>query len=252
MPRPLGQHFLRRTALLEKIAQAACPTREPVVVEIGAGEGALTERLLQRADRVVAIEVDARLVEVLRRRFSAHPGLEIVPQDVLEVDLARWGPAVVAGNLPYYISSPILERIAELGPALKRAVLLLQQEVAERVVARPGSRRYGLLSVRVQSAAEAEILFRVPARAFSPPPKVESAAVRLTPRAEPLMTPAERAAFLEFAARCFRRKRKTIRNNLAGFCSAELLAQIPCARLRAEQLSLPELWALYRRLKTET
>ncbi len=248
MPRPLGQHFLYRAEILERIAEAACPAHEELVLEIGAGDGALTAHLLPRARRVIAVELDARLARALRARFPGDPRLEILQANILDVDLRQWGPLVVAGNLPYYISTPILQRVSELGPLLKRAALLVQREVAERVSAAPGSRQYGFLSVCVQLSASPEILFRVSRRAFSPPPKVESALLRLTPRAAPLVDFAEQAAFLEFAGRCFRYKRKTLRNNLAAFYDPVELEALPESALRAEQLSLQQLVALYRRL----
>jgi 16S rRNA (adenine1518-N6/adenine1519-N6)-dimethyltransferase len=250
VPRKLGQHFLRRRDILEQIAQAACPQIEPLVVEIGAGRGALTERLLGRTRRLIAIEVDPALADFLRRRFHAATALEIVRADVLELDLGQWGPAVIAGNIPYYITSEILERVLALLPRLKRAVLLVQREVAERIAAPAGRREYGLLSVRVQAVAEPEILFTVPASAFSPPPEVSSALVRLTPRATPLPDWDRLPAFLEFAARCFRYKRRTLRNNLAAWYSRSQLDALPETRLRAEQLSAEELLRLYQTLNS--
>lgn len=247
MPRKLGQHFLRRQDLLARIAQAACPESEPLVLEIGAGQGALTAHLLPRCDRLIAIELDARLAAVLERRFGDRPGLRIVRQNVLALDLAQWGPAVVAGNIPYYISSPILDRVLALGPLLRRAVLLLQREVAERVAAQPGSRRYGLLSVQAQLVAEPEVLFLVPPSAFAPPPKVESAVLRLTPRPSPPLEWSKLPGFLEFARHCFRFKRRTLRNNLRDRYPGAVLEQPECA-LRAEQLSPAALLGLYARL----
>lgn len=251
MPRRLGQHFLKRRRLLERIAETACPDEEPLVIEIGAGRGELTEYLLARAQRVVALEIDRELAARLEQRFVGEPRLTVLAADALATDLAQWGPAVVAGNLPYYISSPLLERILALGPLLKRAALLLQREVAERLTARPGTRAYGLLSVRVQLAACPEILMRVPPAAFSPPPKVESALVRLTPLGAPLLDWSEQPRFLEFAAACFRLKRKTLRNNLAHIYGARL-ASLPEASLRAEQLSVSRLIALYRTLEARS
>src|SRR6266571_186959 len=134
----LGQHFLIKGSILERIAAAACPAREPLVIEIGPGKGALTERLLARASRVVAIELDEYLGERLRKRFPER--LEVVSADVLETDLNQWGPAVAAGNLPYYISTAILSRVLAPGSLLARGVFLVQKEVAERIAARPGTR----------------------------------------------------------------------------------------------------------------
>ena len=203
--------------------------------------------MLPRAGRVVAVEVDRKLAEVLRARFGGDSKLEIVNANVLETDLAQWGPAVVAGNLPYHITSPILEKVLLLGPSLRRAVFLVQREVAERLAASPASRDYGLLSVRTQLLARVEILFTVPPAAFQPPPKVDSTVVRLTPHdrtGELGLDSAER--FLAFAGLCFKQKRKTLRNNLAGEYGREALDALPEADLRAEQLSVERLAALYR------
>lgn len=244
MARRLGQHFLIRHNLLERIAAAACPSLEPLVIEIGPGQGALTGHLLPRAGRVVAIELDAALAGGLARRFPEAAHLEVLHADVLDADLRQWGPAVVAGNLPYYISSPILERILSLGPLWKRAVVLVQREVAERLTAVPGTRDYGFLSVRTQLAATAEILFRVPPSAFRPPPKVDSAVVRLTPKpAAPIPD-----GLIEFVGRCFLHKRKTLRNNLAPFYGKETVEAWPEASLRAEQLPVERFVQLFERL----
>jgi 16S rRNA (adenine1518-N6/adenine1519-N6)-dimethyltransferase len=230
--------------VLERLAEAVAPEREPLILEIGPGRGALTEFLAARAERVVAIELDRALSAQLAAKL---PSVEVVHADILQTDLAHWGPVAVAGNLPYYITSPILSRIFRLGALLKRAVVLVQLEVAERLVARPGTRNYGLLTVETQLFTEPEILFRVPASAFSPPPKVESAAVRLVPRPFP---PAA-AGFLEFTARAFRHKRKTLRNNLLPYCGRQVEAW-PEARLRAEQIPLEQLLEIYARLGPAT
>lgn len=247
--RKLGQHYLIRGSVLDRIAEAACEPDEPLVVEIGPGRGALTARLLSRARRVVAIEIDPWLVEDLHRRFAGDPRLEIVHADVLETDLAQWGTAALAGNLPYYITSPILERVARARRSLRRAVLLVQKEVAERVAAAPGSRDYGYLTVQLALFFEARLLARVPPAAFHPPPKVDSAVVRLEPRArDGELGIRDPAAFLAFVARAFHQKRKTLRNNLAGLCPREAIDAQPEAGLRAEQLTLETFASLYRRL----
>ena len=247
MGRKLGQHFLARRSVLERTANELGPRRRPLVLEIGPGEGALTEYLLEAADRVVAVEVDPVLVDRLRERFRGVSRLQLVCADVLGVDLAQWGPLAVTGNLPYYISSPILAKTLALGPLLQVAVFLLQQEVAARLIAAPGSRDYGLLSVRTQVFSRVRILARVPPDAFRPPPRVGSALVRLDPRPEPLVADPEE--FLRFAGLCFRHKRKTLRNNLAGPYRRELVDTFPGASLRAEQLSVEQLRDLYRKLQ---
>jgi 16S rRNA (adenine1518-N6/adenine1519-N6)-dimethyltransferase len=240
-----GQHFLIRGSILERIAAAACPARQDLVVEIGPGRGALTERLLKRAARVVAVEVDPYLVERLRGKFAAEPRLEIVHADALETDLAQWGRATIAGNLPYYIASPIIEKAVRLDAP--RAVFLIQKEVAERLVARPGDREYGYLTVRTALFANVRLLFEVKPSAFHPPPKVDSAVVLLEPRTRDLGLP-DHDAFLRFVGQCFRQKRKTLRNNLAGIRGKEVVDAWPEASLRAEQISLDGFAAMFRRL----
>ena len=222
-----------------------CANRPQLIVEIGPGRGALTALLLAHAERVVAVEIDPAMIALLGERFAGDAKLTVVPGDVLQTDLSQWGPAVLAGNLPYYITSPILDRIFAARTALREAVLLVQREVAERLVADPGSRDYGLLSVRTQVYAEAKYLFKVPPGAFSPPPKVESAVVRLVMRD----AIDDQEKFLEFAARCFSHKRKTLRNNLIGYYSKELVEAQPEAGLRGEQLSIPLMRGLMERLE---
>lgn len=243
----LGQHFLTHRSLLERLAQAVCPAPEPLVVEIGAGRGALTEFLLARAERVVAVELDTVLVDRLRQRFPSEPRLTIIQGDVLKTRLDQWGPAVIAGNLPYYITSPILEAVFRLGAQWRRAVLLVQHEVAQRLTARPGARDYGYLTVQTNFFAVPELLFRVPPGAFSPRPQVDSAAVQLTPRSQTedcaIRDP---QPFLEFVGRCFHHKRKTLRNNLLELYGHQV-ERWPEARLRAEQLSLEQFIDLYNR-----
>ena len=243
-----GQHFLTRGAILERIARAACPDREPLVVEIGPGRGALTTYLLARADRVVAIEIDRYLSERLAQTYPSESRLEVVEANALEIDLAQWGPAVITGNLPYYAATAILERVMALGPTVRRGVFLTQKEVAERITALPGTRAYGYLSVAMQLSADIELLFEVPPAAFHPPPKVDSAVLRSHPhdRAAELGI-VDRQDFLRFVALCFRQKRKTLRNNLSAQYGAVVDAW-PEANLRAEQIAIPVLAEMYRRL----
>jgi 16S rRNA (adenine1518-N6/adenine1519-N6)-dimethyltransferase len=248
--RRLGQHFLIRKPILQRIAAAACEKSEPVVIEIGPGKGALTEYLLARADRVLAIETDPSLVRRLNERFSHATNLTLIQGDVLATNLAQWGPAVVAGNLPYYITSPILKKVLALGPLLRRAVLTMQKEVAERLTAEPGTRHYGFLTVQTRLFATTEILFAVPPSAFRPSPKVDSAVVRLQPHQLPDQWAIEDLpSFLKFVGQCFRHKRKTICNNLAGLYDKADLAARPETSLRAEQFSISEFAELYHQVR---
>lgn len=228
--------------MLQRIAAAVAPVDDAHLVEIGPGRGALTEHLRQLCPQFVAIELDSQLASGIRNRF---PEVQLIEADVRDVDLGQWGPVVVCGNLPYYLTSPIVDQVLALGNLLRKAVFLVQQEVAWRLVARPASRDYGFLSVRTQVAAEVEILFRVGRAAFRPPPKVDSALVRLKPRQQPLVD--DLPSFLAFASACFRQKRKTLRNNLLARFQDRVLATGK-AHLRAEQLSLEELIGLWRSL----
>ncbi|MEI9972265.1 MAG: 16S rRNA (adenine(1518)-N(6)/adenine(1519)-N(6))-dimethyltransferase RsmA [Ignavibacteriota bacterium] len=214
----------------------ACPTPAELVIEIGPGRGALTEKLLQRAARVIAIELDAYLVEHLRQKFAAEPRLEVIHADVLATDLMQWGSAPVAGNLPYYITSPILE--LAMRSNVPRAVFLMQKEVAERLAAHPGSRDYGYLTVQTALYATVRSLFDVKPGAFHPPPKVDSAVVLLEPHHRDWGV--DRAGLLRFVGHSFEHKRKTLRNNLAGFYGKEMVDAWPEAGMRAEQLSVED------------
>jgi 16S rRNA (adenine1518-N6/adenine1519-N6)-dimethyltransferase len=240
----LGQHFLIKGRILDRIARAACPEREELVIEIGPGRGALTRKLLERADRVVAIELDFELANYLRDKFADEPRLEVVEGDVLETGIARWGPAVLAGNLPYYVATPIIEMT--LRAQYRRAIYLIQKEVAERVAASPGSRDYGYLSVKTALFSQAKLLFEVKPSAFLPPPKVDSAVIHLLP--DPKVAAGDADEFLQFVSRCFQHKRKTLRNNLVEFYARDVVDTWPEAGLRAEQISLENFAEMYRRL----
>ncbi len=250
----LGQHFLRSQPVLERIVQALGVSPEDLVLEIGPGKGALTRVLLDRGLRVEAVELDPSLVEHLRQRWPPESTrLRVHSADVLEVPLSQWGPVHIAGNLPYYITSPILRRIFALGGLMQSAVLLMQREVAERLVAKPGSRDYGFLSVLTQWRTEPELLFRVPPGAFHVPPKVESAVVRLKPAASSLagIAPEHDALFETFLGWSFAQKRKTLRNNLRAHVLAEFLDGCADASRRAEQMTLLELAALFQAIDAD-
>ena len=242
----LGQHFLVSEKALDRIAAAACGEGVPLVVEIGAGKGALTAKLLPLAGRLVALEIDPDLVAYQRMRFGTHPHFEIHQQDALQTDFSAWPGAVIVGNLPYYVATPIIERVLRANAG--RAVFLIQREVAERITAAPGSRAYGYLSTLVQLMAETRLLFRVAPGCFQPPPKVDSAVIELRPRQQPLPLE-DREDFIRFLALSFHLKRKTLRNNLAGRFSKARLDTLPAVSQRAEQMTLDEMAALYAALK---
>jgi len=208
----LGQHFLNDRRILSRIADALQLQGHETVLEIGPGRGGLTDILAERAGRLIAIEYDRALAAMLRERYARRGNVLIAEADVLDVslgDLAA-GPYVLVGNVPYYITTPILFH-ALARPRADRAVYLVQREVAQRLVAPPGGKEYGALTVNVGAVARAEMLFGVPAGAFTPPPKVESAVVRITPLAEPLVTPEEEHHFRVLVQSAFGMRRKQMR-----------------------------------------
>jgi 16S rRNA (adenine1518-N6/adenine1519-N6)-dimethyltransferase len=211
--RRLGQHFLTDPRLLGRIADGLAPTRDDTVLEVGPGLGGLTAALLERAGRVVAIEKDRELVPELRARF---PAATIVEGDALELDwrtLVGGFRFLVAGNIPYNITSPLIDKALE-PPRPERIVYLVQLEVAERVTALPGTPEYGALSVGVQAVTQAERLFTIPAGAFQPRPKVDSAVVRLVPLERPLVGDEEVPSFRRLVVGLFGFRRKQVRRGL--------------------------------------
>ena len=210
--RRFGQHFLTDPRLLARIADSLAAGPDDTVLEIGPGHGGLTAALAGRAGRLVAIEKDRDLVPALRERF---PRATIVEADALETDWhALAGPRfLVAGNIPYNITSPLLDKALE-HPLPERIVFLVQKEVADRVTARAGEPAYGALSVGVQSLTRAERLFTVPAGAFQPRPKVDSAVLRLTPLERPLVSPAEQGSFRRLVVGLFGFRRKQLARGL--------------------------------------
>ena len=206
-----GQHFLTDGRVLDAIADALGPISDRTVVEIGPGRGALTDRLVERAGRVVAIEVDRDLVQHLRARYAGKLNVEIVEADVLQTNLSELagGPYVLAGNVPYYITTPIIFHALEL-PRPDKAVYLVQKEVADRMAAPPGDKTYGALSVNLQSVVDVEFVRKVLPGAFNPPPAVDSAVVCVTPKAVPVVEPALEKRFRSFVLAAFGLRRKQL------------------------------------------
>ena len=265
----LGQHFLVDSAAPMRIVEALGDISQGTVLEIGPGRGALTSLLAKRARRLIAVEIDRVLAAQLRMNFSQEPNVEIIEGDVLAIDFhTLFGPkpgstrpginqqpeAVrVVGNLPYFITSDILLRLFEFRQYFELIVLMVQREVAERLAATPGRSEYGLLSATAQLYARVEKLFTLPPDAFSPPPKVESAVVRLrmAPKIDSLRV--SETGFISFLKLSFGQKRKTLWNNLKSqYAPAVLRAALDKAgvkpTIRAEALSLEKSAALFRAL----
>jgi len=206
----LGQHFLNDGRILARIVEALDPRPNETIVEIGPGQGSLTERLAARAARLIAIELDRDLAAGLRLQFADRPNVEIVEGDVLDIRLAdlsdgaQWS---VIGNVPYYITTPILFH-ALASPRPRRIVLLVQREVGDRLAAAAGSEAYGALSVTAQAVAHVERHGRVPAGSFHPKPAVDSVIVSLTPLDEPIVTAGEEPAFKTLVQGAFSKRRK--------------------------------------------
>lgn len=242
MPRRLGQHFLRAQSV-EKLLAAIAPRPDETFLEIGPGAGALTLPLAARAAAVVAIELDAVLAERLAVRTP--PNVRIVKGDALRADLRSLVPrgSRIAANLPYYISSPLLRRVLDMRDHLRDAHVMVQEEVARRVASPPGSKEYGILSVLFALWADVEIALRFPPGAFTPPPKVASAVLRIRFRAEPAAEVTDTEGFERLLKRAFGRRRRTLENNLedsyANLKENLRLLNIAGSR-RAETLSVVE------------
>lgn len=251
--RRLGQHFLADPRILARIADALEPGAHDTVLEIGPGRGALTAELIKRSGKLVAIEKDRHLVGPLKERF---PSIQIVAADALEIDwhVLVGSPYLLAGNIPYNITSPLLDK-ALTPPLPVRIVFLVQKEVADRVTAAPGTSAYGALSVGVQVVASARRVFTVPAGAFQPRPKIDSALLRLEPLEQPLVTPAEREGFRALVVGLFGFRRKQLLRGireLTGWSAErvrELLRDVAVGEtVRPEVLAPDQFVRLYRGL----
>jgi 16S rRNA (adenine1518-N6/adenine1519-N6)-dimethyltransferase len=253
-PRPrkeLGQHFLRDSGILIDIAKAVHVPAGGTIVEIGAGTGQLTERLLTLGAPVVALEVETRLLPHLQQRFRGATNLRVVQDDARIVDVERLVPRhmpyTVAGNLPYFAASPIIRHFLESPHQPRDMVVMIQREVARRIYAKPG--HMSLLAVCVQVYAEPEQLMDVPPEAFDPPPQVWSSVIRLSVREHPLVPRERLDAFFEIVSTTFQNPRKQLRNaRWVGFGREQILATFARAGIdetrRPETLSIDEWVAL--------
>ena len=241
----LGQHFLHERGIINKIVQAVDPKQGDRLVEIGPGQGAITFPLLDRHGELTVIEFDRDLIFPLTEAARAHGTLEVIHRDVLSVDFTALtggeGQIRLVGNLPYNLSSPILFHALEHAAAIRDMHFMLQKEVVDRMAAGPGSKVYGRLGVMLQAYCHVTPLFDVPPAAFRPPPKVDSAVVRLVPRAPETIGIADPEKYSAVVRDAFGQRRKTLRNALSKLCDA---AAIEAAGVRpdarAEQIEVAD------------
>lgn len=264
LKKSLGQNFLIDNNILDKIVNTAKINEDDTVIEIGPGIGTLTQRLAQKANKVVAVELDNRLIPVLNDTLSEYNNIEIVHGDALEVDFNSLGgdSYKVVANLPYYITTPIIMRLLEEGFSPSQIVVMVQKEVAERMVAPPGGKDYGTLSIGVQYHTEANIAFHVPSSVFIPQPRVDSAVISLEPLNKARIEVVDEEFFFKIVKAAFGQRRKTIRNSLSKAANINLSrdlvdealeeAEID-SRRRGEKLSIERFGHLsdiiYKKLK---
>ena len=266
----LGQHFLADAGWREQIARAirvsphgmaaaVTASNDYCWMEVGAGHGEMTEHLLKSGAPVIAVELDAPLAERLQKLASQHAKLTVVPGDILQTDVAALAAGrrlKIYGNLPYYITSPILHHFFSYAGLIDEIHIVIQWEVAQRLTARPGSKLYGYLSVATQFYSYPDFALRLPRAAFRPPPEVNSALVTLRlPGERAKLRIEDEQAFLEFVKNCFAQKRKMLSNNLRGILAPEqvrsFLKQLNLREdARAEQLSVAQFAALYRAISS--
>lgn len=262
--RRFGQNFLIKSDYCDQIVALVRPKADETILEIGPGQGALTDLLLETEARVIAIEVDRDLVPSLTSGFGSRGNFRLVEADALEVDFCQVispaSTARVVANLPYNISTPILQRLIEHRRCITEMTLMLQREVVERITAGPGGKEYGYLSVLVQLYCEAEHLFDVPPGAFRPVPKVVSSVVRLKVRSQTAAAVNDEKLFVELTKTLFAQRRKTILNNLRagwtrlGMASADQIKKVLAAaeldpQRRAETLTIAELAGLSEKIE---
>lgn len=263
----LGQNFLTDINILKNIVAAGQVGEDDDIIEIGPGIGALTEQLAKRAHKVMALEIDERLLPVLADTLSPYPNVEVVHQDILKADLQALiaqhfdgkHPIKIVANLPYYITTPIIMHLLESGVDFAAIVVMMQKEVADRLSANPGNKDYGSLSIAVQYQMDAQIAFIVPKTVFIPQPKVDSAIVVLQKRPVEKYHVNNYSHFQKLVKGCFAHRRKSLWNNLQALYGKqpeqkqllqEVLAKLELAQsVRAETLSLEQFIALSEELE---
>ena len=212
----LGQNFLYDSSILKRIIQAAGLSEEDTVVEIGPGPGRLTRMLAEKVKRLVAIELDPELYERLKGDFIAYSNVEIIHGDALRFSFETIGTFKVVANIPYYITTPIIFRLLDAKEHLKSMTLTIQKEVAERIVAEPGGKAYGVLTIMIQYFAQTELKFIIPKEAFKPMPKVDSAVVHMKILEHPSVSVRDEKIFFSLVKTAFSHRRKTLSNSLKG------------------------------------
>ena len=245
-----GQNFLIDAAVPEAIVRAAGLTKADTVLEIGPGIGTMTQYLSEAAGKVIAVEIDKALIPILQDTLVGFDNVQVIQGDILKTDLAALiaenggGPIKVVANLPYYITTPILMKLLAGREAISLMAVMVQEEVAKRIVSGPGSKDYGALSVGVQYYADPEIVCRVAPSSFMPQPKVASSVLRLVKREKPPVTPRDEEHMFAVVKAAFLQRRKTLPNALAGYA--------PLGVSREEAASAMERMGLDSRLRGET
>jgi 16S rRNA (adenine1518-N6/adenine1519-N6)-dimethyltransferase len=245
-----GQHFLTDPGVIDAIVRAVHPAEDDIIVEIGPGQGAITDALARRAGHLHAIELDRDLAARLRRQYADRPDVTIHEADALAFDFASLGEDLrVVGNLPYNISTPLLFHLLQFSDCILDMHFMLQKEVVDRMAAEPGSKAYGRLGIMLGCHLSVEPLFDVPPEAFSPPPEVTSAVVRLDPLPPGSFHIADEAGLSNLVSTAFMQRRKTLRNALKGKADPADLAAVGIdGGLRPEQVSIPAYVALSNHL----
>ncbi|WP_413304817.1 16S rRNA (adenine(1518)-N(6)/adenine(1519)-N(6))-dimethyltransferase RsmA [Bacillus sp. 1P10SD] len=232
----LGQNFLIDTNILKKIVSFADLSENSGAIEIGPGIGALTEQLARSSEKVVAFEIDQRLLPILNDTLSPYSNVKVIHKDVLEADVQSVmleefqgiEDVMVVANLPYYVTTPIIMKLLEEHLPIRGIVCMLQKEVADRISAKPGTKEYGSLSIAIQYYTEAETVMIVPKTVFVPQPNVDSAVIRLTKRSQPAVIVKDEGFFFQVTKASFAQRRKTILNNLTS--------QLPGGKLKKEEI----------------
>ncbi len=232
----LGQNFLIDTNILKRIVDHANLTEKSGAIEIGPGIGALTEQLARNSEKVVAFEIDQRLLPILKETLAPYPNTTIIHEDVLKANVKEVieeqftgiEDIMVVANLPYYVTTPIIMKLLEEKLPIRGIVCMLQKEVADRIAAKPGGKEYGSLSIAVQYYTEAETVMVVPKTVFMPQPNVDSAVIRLTVREKPIVKVRNEDFFFQVTRASFAQRRKTILNNLTS--------QLPDGKIKKDKI----------------